>query len=92
MDLFGHCHAEAATHLGEKSSAPVNVGKSSMHGVDIKVNEGEKTNKKPKKSKLLNSADDEPSRGPVGQAMRAAIMIGFATLVIFTRQRKNRWK
>ncbi|KAK3210510.1 hypothetical protein Dsin_015216 [Dipteronia sinensis] len=90
MDLFGHCHAEAATHLGEKSSAPVDVGKCSMHGVDIKVNEGEKTNKKPKKSKLLNSADDEPSRGPVGQAMRVAIMIGFATLVIFTRQRKNR--
>ncbi|KAK2645394.1 hypothetical protein Ddye_020589 [Dipteronia dyeriana] len=90
MNLFCHCHAEAATHLGEKSSAPVDVGKCSMHGVDIKVNEGEKTNKKPKQSKLLNSADDEPSRGPVGQAMRAAIMIGFATLVIFTRQRKNR--
>lgn len=38
-----------------------------MHGVDVKVNEGEETNKKAKKSKLLNSADVEPIRGPVGQ-------------------------
>ncbi|KAL5768638.1 hypothetical protein ACOSQ2_015421 [Xanthoceras sorbifolium] len=89
MDLIGHCHTEAATHLREKSSAPVDVKKCSIYGVDIKVNEGEKTNQKPKKSKVLNSADGEPSRGPVGQAVRAAIMIGFATLVIFTRQKKQ---
>ncbi|XP_044470891.1 uncharacterized protein LOC123199914 isoform X3 [Mangifera indica] len=63
---------------------------SSMHGGCVKVNEGEKTDPKPKKSKPVNSTDDvEPSRGPVGQVMRVAIMIGFATLVIFTRQRNT---
>ncbi|CAL1414152.1 unnamed protein product [Linum trigynum] len=34
------------------------------------------------------SRDAETPRGPLGQVMRVAIMVGFTALVVFTRQRK----
>ncbi|XP_033144556.1 uncharacterized protein LOC103856793 isoform X2 [Brassica rapa] len=39
-----------------------------------------------KKQKSQTSADSESSRGPVGQVMRALIVVGFAGLVFLTRK------
>ncbi|KAJ8766899.1 hypothetical protein K2173_011717 [Erythroxylum novogranatense] len=41
------------------------------------------------KSNLEGSVDAEAALGPLGQVMRVAIMVGFATLVLFTRQRQT---
>ncbi|XP_010545338.1 PREDICTED: uncharacterized protein LOC104817752 isoform X2 [Tarenaya hassleriana] len=58
-------------------------------GSYAKTNYKWKNIQRSKKPKPETSEDSERSRGPVGQVMRALIMVGFASLVLLTRQRKN---
>ncbi|KAM7277089.1 hypothetical protein ACFE04_018955 [Oxalis oulophora] len=50
------------------------------------VNKNEEYSQNPPK----NTPDDENSRDPFRQVVRVAIMVGFAALVLFTRERRNR--
>ncbi|XP_024460357.1 uncharacterized protein LOC18100380 isoform X2 [Populus trichocarpa] len=70
------------------SSVAENMEELSVHGgTGIMSKEHEKTSQRQKKSKLRGSIDAETSGGPVGQVMRGVIMVGFATLVLLTRQK-----
>ncbi|XP_024953170.1 uncharacterized protein LOC102627547 isoform X4 [Citrus sinensis] len=89
IDLMGICHAEVEIHREEKFPAPENVEKSSTRPGCNKGNEVDESSKKARKPELVNSEDNENSRGAVGQVLKVAIMIGFAALVLFTRQRNS---
>ncbi|XP_043810556.1 uncharacterized protein LOC110610757 isoform X3 [Manihot esculenta] len=82
MDLMGSFHAESKSQQG-KMNYPIVEN-------EIEEKEGDKTSpsKKHTESVTEGSTDAETSRGSVGQVMRVVIMVGFATLVFFTRQRK----
>ncbi|XP_062147956.1 uncharacterized protein LOC133856918 isoform X6 [Alnus glutinosa] len=64
------------------------------HTVDagnvIKVDKDEKNCHKIRKLKPESSEDMDTSGGPLGQAIKVAIMVGFGILVLLTRQRNNR--
>ncbi|XP_059432605.1 uncharacterized protein LOC132165914 isoform X4 [Corylus avellana] len=66
------------------------------HGVDagnaIEVDKDEKNCHKVRKLKpeSLEDMDTSGSGGPLGQAIKIAIMVGFGILVLLTRQRNNR--
>uniref|UniRef100_A0A5B7AFK1 Uncharacterized protein n=1 Tax=Davidia involucrata TaxID=16924 RepID=A0A5B7AFK1_DAVIN len=88
MCLMGGCQVEAKSHQGKESiSVPENLHLQS--GTDVELKRGEKTFHKLRKSRPESSAD-AASTGPVGQAIKIAIMVGFGALVLLTRQRKPR--
>ncbi|KAF5743050.1 hypothetical protein HS088_TW09G01112 [Tripterygium wilfordii] len=86
MDLMDSCWPEAETQEGNTSSAPYNVEElqESVHSsVDIK----ERTSQRQRSSKVDRSRNIETPGGPFGQWRKIAIMVGFATFVLLTRQR-----
>ncbi|KAJ6331078.1 hypothetical protein OIU76_009634 [Salix suchowensis] len=90
LNLMGSFWDDMKVQPGKMSSSvPENMEELSVHGgTSIMSKEHEKTSQSSQKmSKVQGSNDDEASRGPVGQVMRAVIMVGFATLVLLTRQK-----
>ncbi|KDP33827.1 hypothetical protein JCGZ_07398 [Jatropha curcas] len=80
IDLKGSFHTEAKRQqLRANSHVTENVK-------EIQAQEGIKAARRHSESNNEGSKDAE--RGPAVQVMRVAIMVGFATLVFFTRQRK----
>lgn len=57
-------------------------------GAGSEMNRSKKTQKARKSNPEIEGV--ESSAGPVGQAVKVAIMVGFGVLVLFTRQRTNR--
>ncbi|XP_057985700.1 uncharacterized protein LOC110647031 isoform X5 [Hevea brasiliensis] len=92
MDLMRSGHAEEKGQLGQMSYPIAENGREICvpGGTDIQGKAGDETSpsQRHKESIIEGSTDAETSRGPIGQVMRAVIMVGFATLVFFTRQRK----
>ncbi|KAM0974842.1 uncharacterized protein LOC126605084 isoform X2 [Malus sylvestris] len=82
IDLRGRCRENPNIHPRETNfSLPEN---DEEHNVD-KNEENQR-----RRSKVENSSEEAGTfGGPVGQAIKVAIMIGFGTLVLLTRQRKN---
>ncbi|WCJ42671.1 hypothetical protein M5689_023465 [Euphorbia peplus] len=76
MNLMGGFHLEAERRPAKMSSEAENVKK---------VEEG--GGKAPRRHEKSKNEDSESSRRPVGKVMKLLIMVGFATLVLFTRQR-----
>ncbi|KAG7606345.1 hypothetical protein AtNW77_Chr5g0142581 [Arabidopsis thaliana] len=66
-------------NIGERGSRCINIAK-------INSNNKWKNIERSKKQKSENSAESESSGRPVGQVMRALIVVGFAGLVFLTRQ------
>ncbi|XP_052185854.1 uncharacterized protein LOC127797214 isoform X1 [Diospyros lotus] len=90
MDLVGSCGIQERVHKSEKRCQfPENVEKFSSHK---EVKKGGRTSPELRKSTFESSLEDETARGPMGQAIRVAIMIAFGTLVLLTRQRKPRYE
>ncbi|XP_030953092.1 uncharacterized protein LOC115976119 isoform X3 [Quercus lobata] len=92
MDLMGGCSTKPKVHQGNVNlSMQENMEK---HSVDartvIKADKDKKDCQKIVKSKPENSEDIETSGGPVGQAIKVAIMLGFGILVLLTRKRNYR--
>lgn len=92
MDLMGGCSTKPKVHQGNVNlSMQENMEK---HSVDartvIKADKDKKDCQKIGKSKPENSEDIETSGGPVGQAIKVAIMLGFGILVLLTRKRNYR--
>ncbi|XP_075670132.1 uncharacterized protein LOC142639843 isoform X8 [Castanea sativa] len=89
MDLMGGCSTKPKVHQGNVNlSMRDNIEKHSVDaGTVIKANKDEKACHKKGKSKPENSEDIETSGGPVGQAIKVAIMLGFGILVLLTRKR-----
>nr|XP_023914093.1 uncharacterized protein LOC112025649 isoform X4 [Quercus suber] len=92
MDLMGGCSTKPKVHQGNVNlSMQENMEK---HSVDartvIKADKDKKECQKIGKSKPENSEDIETSGGPVGQAIKVAIMLGFGILVLLTRKRNYR--
>ncbi|KAH9801342.1 hypothetical protein KPL71_000995 [Citrus sinensis] len=73
IDLMGICHAEVEIHREEKFPAPENVEKSSTRPGCNKGNEVDESSKKARKPELVNSEDNENSRGAVGQVLSYSI-------------------
>ncbi|XP_075670121.1 uncharacterized protein LOC142639843 isoform X6 [Castanea sativa] len=92
MDLMGGCSTKPKVHQGNVNlSMRDNIEKHSVDaGTVIKANKDEKACHKKGKSKPENSEDIETSGGPVGQAIKVAIMLGFGILVLLTRKRNYR--
>ncbi|KAM4131960.1 hypothetical protein ACJW30_01G214500 [Castanea mollissima] len=92
MDLMGGCSTKPKVHQGNVNlSMRDNIEKHSVDaGTVIKANKDEKACHKKGKSKPENSEDIETSAGPVGQAIKVAIMLGFGILVLLTRKRNYR--
>ncbi|XP_048442981.1 uncharacterized protein LOC103943989 isoform X2 [Pyrus x bretschneideri] len=82
IDSRGRCRENPNIHQRETNfSLPENVEE---HNVD-KNEENQR-----RRSKVENSSEEAGTfGGPFGQAIKVAIMIGFGTLVLLTRQRKN---
>ncbi|TQD87601.1 hypothetical protein C1H46_026800 [Malus baccata] len=82
IDLRGRCRENPNIHQRETNfSLPENAEE---HNVD----KNEKNQRR--RSKVENSSEEAGTfGGPFGQAIKVAIMIGFGTLVLLTRQRKN---
>ncbi|XP_068328031.1 uncharacterized protein [Pyrus communis] len=82
IDSRGRCRENPNIHQREMNfSLPENVEE---HNVD-KNEENQR-----RRSKVENSSEEAGTfGGPFGQAIKVAIMIGFGTLVLLTRQRKN---
>ncbi|XP_020424773.1 uncharacterized protein LOC18769844 isoform X2 [Prunus persica] len=79
MDLLGGCREKPNIQQGRMNvSLPENSEEQNVK------------NHRPRKSKVDHPEEAETSGGKVGQAIKVAIMIGFGTLVLLTRQRKNR--
>ncbi|XP_034700453.1 uncharacterized protein LOC117925537 isoform X3 [Vitis riparia] len=75
---------------GSPTEVDIHQRKLKVHGSsDIEGKQAQKTSHRVKK-RLENSADVEPSRGPVARAIKVAIMAGFGTFVFLTRQRSSR--
>ncbi|XP_052185837.1 uncharacterized protein LOC127797210 isoform X6 [Diospyros lotus] len=88
MDLVGSCGIQERVHKSEqRCQFPENVEKFSSHK---EVKKGGRTSPELRKSTFESSLEDETARGPMGQAIKVAIMIAFGTLVLLTRQRKPR--
>ncbi|XP_025012245.1 uncharacterized protein LOC8272541 isoform X3 [Ricinus communis] len=81
MNLMGGFFAEAKNQLGNLTSPVAENAK--------QVEEDGEASQRYKEPKVDDSTDAETPRGPVGQVMRVVIMVGFATLVLFARQRKS---
>lgn len=90
MDLIGGCSFEAKTHQGRISSSEHAKEHSMSSGTDLTLNNDVNTSLKPRNPKLESAADSETSGRLVGQVIKVAIMFGFGTLVLLTRQMKNR--
>ncbi|KAG6723407.1 hypothetical protein I3842_03G205800 [Carya illinoinensis] len=92
IDLMGGYSMEPEVHLGKLNlSMGDNVEEHSVDaGIAVKVNKDEKTCHKIRNSKHEKSENIETSRGPVGQVVKVAIMIGFGLLVLLTSQKNNR--
>ncbi|PQQ16965.1 uncharacterized protein Pyn_02817 [Prunus yedoensis var. nudiflora] len=78
MDLLGGCREKPNIQQGRMN---VSLPENSEENVK---------NHRPRKSKVDHPEEAETSGGKVGQAIKVAIMIGFGTLVLLTRQSKNR--
>ncbi|GLU10042.1 hypothetical protein SLE2022_268710 [Rubroshorea leprosula] len=94
MDLLGDIWTETNTYqrkMGTYEAEDVgDLEVFKMHHLALsELNEEKKSPGKLRKPSE-NSAHAEDSRGPVGQVLRIAIMVGFAALVLLTRQRKYR--
>ncbi|XP_058206626.1 uncharacterized protein LOC131320075 isoform X2 [Rhododendron vialii] len=72
-------------------SLPEHVEKPNIQPGDCDVlNNGDEISDELRTTQLDNSAQVESSNGPLGQAVKVAIMVAFGVLVFFTRQRKHR--
>ncbi|XP_021893291.1 uncharacterized protein LOC110811184 isoform X2 [Carica papaya] len=82
MDLMGSWWIQSNINQQE-TSAPETIGEN--HVCRDTVNDGGKPSRNAE-----SLADVESTRGAIGQVIRAAITVGFAALVLLTREQKNR--
>ncbi|KAK4602651.1 hypothetical protein RGQ29_011605 [Quercus rubra] len=91
MDLMGGCSTKPKVHQGNVNlSMQENMEKHSVDARTVIKADKDKDCHKIGKSKPENLEDIETSGGPVGQAIKVAIMLGFGILVLLTRKRNYR--
>ncbi|KAM5547406.1 hypothetical protein ABKV19_001744 [Rosa sericea] len=95
MDFLGSCSMmKPSIHQDRKSLSSPKNAEDQQDNVDSgnsnEVNRNEKNHIPKELHKVQKSEETETSGVVVGQAIKVAIMIGFGTLVLLTRQRKNR--
>ncbi|XP_024185345.1 uncharacterized protein LOC112190159 isoform X2 [Rosa chinensis] len=94
MDFLGSCSMmKPSIHQDKKSLSSSKNAEDQQDNVDSgnskEVNRNEKNHRPKELHKVQKSEETETSGVAVGQAIKVAIMIGFGTLVLLTRQRKN---
>ncbi|KAL5572487.1 hypothetical protein UlMin_022084 [Ulmus minor] len=89
-DLLGGYNISSYINREKNSKPQLGEKPSDDGGAGTEVSRSKKIGNV-KKSKP-ESEDIGSSRGPVGQAVKIAIMVGFGVFVLLTRQRNNRYK
>ncbi|XP_050369268.1 uncharacterized protein LOC126787410 isoform X2 [Argentina anserina] len=95
MEFLGSCNMmKPDMHQDRKSLSPPKKAEDQQDNLDSEysnqVNRTDKNHRPKEVHKVKKSEETETSGVAVGQALKVGIMVGFGTLVLLTRQGKNR--
>ncbi|XP_048431588.1 uncharacterized protein LOC103951948 isoform X3 [Pyrus x bretschneideri] len=91
MDSRGGCRENPSIHQKMNFSLPQNVEEVLNFSAELLYNVDRNEENQRRRSRVETSSEEAGTfGGAVGQAVKVAVVIGFGTLVLLTRQRTNR--